>query len=49
MNAHDKVSPFTLAAAKEGLEYMGGKVDECVSHSLLCFRNRGESEEGRRS
>lgn len=28
MNNMDKVSPFQVAAAKEGLDYRGGKVDE---------------------
>jgi len=28
MNNQDKVSPFQVAAAKEGLDYRGGKTDE---------------------
>lgn len=28
MNSQDKVSPFQVAAAKENLDYRGGKVDE---------------------
>lgn len=35
MHEHEKVSPFTLAAAKEGLDYMGGKVDEYVWSSRV--------------
>jgi hypothetical protein len=33
MGSMTKESPFQVAAAKEGLDFRGGKVDECVVNS----------------
>lgn len=30
MSSHDKISPFQLSAAEEGLDFQGGKIDEYV-------------------
>lgn len=39
MGSMTKESPFQLAAAKEGLDFRGGKVDECV-HPLHHWRRK---------